>query len=146
MKEKLCRKCGEVKPAAKFSSEPRNRDGLMSWCKHCVVIRAKQAYHENRDSPNPKIPHEERRRRNRAYANRPENVARRQAVRKAKMLDPVYREKVREAQKRRAFERNQKRRIGRIRMELSWDEVDLIRACRAADAVANFAAEGADQK
>lgn len=34
---KFCRRCGKVKPASEFSANRRNRDGLHSYCKPCLL-------------------------------------------------------------------------------------------------------------
>jgi 5-methylcytosine-specific restriction endonuclease McrA len=36
---KTCRRCLATKPVAEFSAEPRNRDGLRSWCDDCTRER-----------------------------------------------------------------------------------------------------------
>jgi hypothetical protein len=36
---KTCRRCLVTKLVAEFSAEPRNRDGLRSWCDHCTRER-----------------------------------------------------------------------------------------------------------
>jgi 5-methylcytosine-specific restriction endonuclease McrA len=36
---KTCRRCLATKLVAEFSAEPRNRDGLRSWCDHCTRER-----------------------------------------------------------------------------------------------------------
>lgn len=33
--QKACRGCGELKHRDRFTRDPRNRDGLASWCKDC---------------------------------------------------------------------------------------------------------------
>jgi len=41
MKDKLCKKCGEVKPLTEFHKAPRNTGtGYASYCKPCVTKNA----------------------------------------------------------------------------------------------------------
>ena len=39
---KLCKRCNEIKPVTEYSKAPRNKDGLVSYCKPCVSLRAKE--------------------------------------------------------------------------------------------------------
>ena len=45
---KTCSKCGESKPLSEFSSMPRCKDGLHSWCKACLRALAKANYDPER--------------------------------------------------------------------------------------------------
>jgi len=42
--EKPCSKCGERKPRAEFTTQPRCVDGLHSWCKACLRVLANANY------------------------------------------------------------------------------------------------------
>lgn len=45
---KTCRRCGEIKPIFKFSTDKRNTDGRVSICKLCRGKESLNHYYENR--------------------------------------------------------------------------------------------------
>jgi len=46
---KACRKCGETKPALKFSIDKRNRNGIGNICKACLNLASLDYYYLNRE-------------------------------------------------------------------------------------------------
>lgn len=44
---KTCTRCRHDKPHADFHAEPRNRDGVKSWCKACTIEYAKERYRQD---------------------------------------------------------------------------------------------------
>jgi hypothetical protein len=49
---KSCARCGQSKPADAFRANPRNRDGLRSYCIACEVERNREWRAQHRDSLN----------------------------------------------------------------------------------------------
>ncbi len=45
---KACRDCGEEKPASEFHRDPRNKDGLHSYCKGCNKRRVRASQEARR--------------------------------------------------------------------------------------------------
>lgn len=50
MSTKKCRDCGHEKSVDLFSKDKSKRDGLVSYCKPCASIRAKNYYSKNSDA------------------------------------------------------------------------------------------------
>lgn len=47
MKEKICFKCGMLKPLSEFYSHPQMGDGHLNKCKECTKKDASERYSEN---------------------------------------------------------------------------------------------------
>lgn len=45
--EKLCSKCGTIKPITEFGKKSKNKDGLDGWCRSCNRQQAKAWYNAN---------------------------------------------------------------------------------------------------
>lgn len=50
---KECRRCLNTKSVSEFAKNPRNRDGLHSYCTDCRRAYARRRYHENKDTVSP---------------------------------------------------------------------------------------------
>lgn len=45
MLTKICSKCGDNKPVTEFHKRKGRPLGVVSWCKECAKVRAKEKYH-----------------------------------------------------------------------------------------------------
>jgi len=47
--DKQCSRCGQVKPVEEFGKRPKNKDGLMGWCKACYQVWHREWYQNNKE-------------------------------------------------------------------------------------------------